>query len=310
MPDPIIVGVPTKISALPRIPAPRLGDEVVLESSTGLVPGTVRSPIGAVTQGPQGEPGPAGLQGPQGIQGLTGTAGATGPSGPAGPVADPRGSFMYSDFLVHNTQSQPNMALPWFGQPVATGTVGAVVASAHHPGVVRFSAAASGSSGYSFMTHVQQFYVVGGEWSELIFSIPSDLTLTIFRFGFQDSATSTSAVDHCIIKYVGGTGLNGSCRNNNAETTTAAGAVGGAVYTGIVLNTWYRARIEIQPNGTDVQFRLYNMAGTVLWEPALMTVVPVGRDMGHGVLAWRSDAAGGGVLDIDWMSVFFGNTIR
>ena len=120
----------------------------------------------------------------------------------------------------------------------------------------------------------------------------------LIRLGFQDSLTSTAPTDGVWIN-IAATILSGKTRDNGSESTT------GTTYT-LSASTWYRAKIAVNSDATEVMFILYNAAGQQLWDnngTPLTTNIPTasGRETGHGVVAWVGANLERALINLDMM---------
>jgi hypothetical protein len=210
----------------------------------------------------------------------------------------------YTDFEVANV----NLNRPWLGAAVASGTQ-AVNATdlemANHPGVLTFTSSTTTNSGWQYTTSITSFLIAGGESSTFIFN-SLNVTGTYgsqIRMGFQDSILVTDPVDGVYLK-ASGNNLTGICRSNSGQTLTGTG------YT-ITQAVWYRGTIGINAAANNVTFRLYNQAGTLLWENYCVTNIPsgAGRYTGHGVVATLVGITARQVMSIDYMSVWITRTL-
>lgn len=213
-------------------------------------------------------------------------------------------SYYWSDFILSNTVTGSNVLMPWGISVLATGTVvvpptAGVVCPAHHPGVFEIRCSTSGSSGGAVHLQISQITLVGGESCRIIFKIPSGFPGTGFlgRFGFSDSVSTGLGVDQVCLRWVG-MDVDGSIRNNNNPSGTTGGA-----FT-CIADTWYTGLIEILGT-TDMRFTIFEMDGTNKWTRTVNGNVPIGRDVGHSIVAWRSDtpAAAVPIMVVDWMDI-------
>jgi hypothetical protein len=120
------------------------------------------------------------------------------------------------------------------------------------------------------------------------------------RFGFHDSTTSADAVDGAYFEVPAGSlNISGKTASNSTRSTT------GTAYT-LTVNTWYRARLVVNSNASQVDFYLYNDSGTQLWTNNLTTNIPTGagRQTGAGLIATNSGTTATLLAYWDWMAVF------
>jgi len=151
------------------------------------------------------------------------------------------------------------------------------------------------NAGYRFVTFGDCILIAGAEHSEFCFKTPANLTNVRVRLGYQDLFTNAAPTDGVFID-VSGTTLEGKTYSNTNTSTT------GTDYT-IVVDTWYRAKIAVNGDATEVIFILYSAAGTQLWSDTLAANIPTaaGRQTGHGVVAWTEAAAVQDLIYLDMM---------
>jgi hypothetical protein len=195
-----------------------------------------------------------------------------------------------------------DLAAPWLGVLISSGSLNPSVGAPNHPGIIRCGSSTTQYSGGTFYLNGAGLLLAGGETTELVFRVITTTNTTV-RFGFQDVFSSTVPVDGAWIN-IAGTTLTGKTRSNSVESTT------GTSYT-ITANTWYRAKILLNGDATRVDFYLYSEAGTQLWRDYLTTNIPTaaGRETGHGVVATNSGIAGEPLLDLDYMNLSIGRSL-
>lgn len=184
---------------------------------------------------------------------------------------------IYTDFF----KADNDLNDPWEGVTIGGGTMASVAGTSNHPGIIRLSSIATATTGYRFMTAVNCFLIAGAEHSEFCFKTGASLLNIRVRLGFQDSLTSAAPTDGVWIDITGAT-LTGKTSSNGALSTT------GTNY-GLAVNTWYRGKIAVNSDATEVVFLLYtDVAGeqTVVWTDTLAANIPTaaGRETGHGVV--------------------------
>lgn len=187
---------------------------------------------------------------------------------------------------------------PWAYGALVSGTVSAIGSSVNHPGQIRIVANNIGTSnsGYYFIAANNIIVIGGKEQFDFVFQ-PSTIALTNIRMklGFQDVLTVSDPTDGIYFYFSADATLRGACISNTAKSTTASS------YT--ISQTWYRARAIVNSGATLVTFRLYSMAGTLLWEDTISSNIPTGdnRAVGFGGMAWY--AADGDARDIVYLDL-------
>lgn len=185
----------------------------------------------------------------------------------------------------------------WDFAVIATGTQSKIASEANHPGIQRMTSSTTTNSGGYVMTDVLSFLIGGGEVAEFVFRIIDLTTLTV-RMGFHDSVTSADAVDGCYIEIPSTGAAVGKTSNNSVRTTSATIAA-------LVVNTWYRARIEVNDAAASVIFTIFDANGNQLGQQTNAANIPTGagRNCGHGVVATKSGTVAQGCIEMDFMSV-------
>jgi hypothetical protein len=261
-------------------------------------------------QGPKGDPGEngatgqqgiQGIQGPQGIQGIQGVAGASGRA-----QADrTRCVFIESDFVDPSTDAVPGL----LGVAISSGTIGAVTGDANHPGVIYLRDSTTANGGYRIMTsNTSAFLIAGGEFCEFIFQARNARVAASFRLGWQDStAINTQPTDGIWFQSTGdatNVTLFGRCKNNAGPADTSAYQLS--------LNTWYRARIDVNDGATLVTFTIYSSTGTQLWQQTQANNIPkvAGRETGFGVIAGETSTdAAADIIHLDYIAMGITRTL-
>jgi hypothetical protein len=165
---------------------------------------------------------------------------------------------------------------------IASGTQAKIAGEANHPGILRTSSSTTTNSGGYCLTDITSVLISGGEVCEVIFQprVASNTNTTI-RFGFMDATTATDAVDGCYFELPAGSlNIVGKTASNSTRSTTATVAT-------LTVNTWYRAKVEVNSNASTITFTIYNSSGTSLGSQTLSANIPTatGRETGVGVIA-------------------------
>lgn len=208
--------------------------------------------------------------------------------------------FYATDFLGGATADTGESTYAiWDFAVVASGTQTKTAGVADHPGIQRCTSSTTTNSGCSFITAATAFRFGGGESTEFVFQIPS-LTNTTLRVGFHDATSSTDAVDGAYIE-VPGTGA-AVCKtaNNSTRTTSATIATLSAA-------TWYRAMIRVDRTAANVFCEIFDTNGNSLGSQTNSANIPTtaGREFGHGFVATNSGTTAVGVVDMDYMSIWY-----
>ena len=253
--------------------------------------------------GTQGAPGQAGASAYQiaVANGFTGTeqewlASLKGEDGAGIDTSAGRFAPIVCDFLSANTYGNA----PLVGIAISGGICSIGNPEADHPGVVQLKAGSSANAGYAFMTDAQSILVAGGEYFEAVFK-PQQIPGVYIRFGFHDFDSHITGTDGVWIEVSPASDtqliVRGRTRSGGAFSYTDAFNISSL--------TWYRARLEVNSDASDVTFYLYAMDGTVLWSDALNTNLPTGPDhiVGAGIIA---TCASGGAVNVHLDLVRFG----
>jgi hypothetical protein len=207
--------------------------------------------------------------------------------------------FISTDFLGAAGAGTMEAHLPWDFAVIASGTQSKTASEANHPGIHRITSSTTTNSGGYVMTDIVSFLIGGGEVAEFVFRI-IDLTTITVRLGFHDTLTSTDAVDGCYIEIPSTGAAVGKTSNNSVRTTSATIAT-------LSINTWYRARVEINDAASSAIFTIFDANGNQLGQQTNSANIPTGagRNCGHGVVATKSGTTAQACIELDYMSVEF-----
>jgi hypothetical protein len=210
--------------------------------------------------------------------------------------------FYYTDFLGLAGATTVEAAYPFDLALVNAGTQAKIASEANHPGILRISSSTTANSGGYIETDTTAFLLSGGECFEAVFQarVAGNANTTI-RMGFLDTTTSSDAVDGAYFELPAGLlDIVGKTSNNSTRTTSATIAT-------LTVNTWYRCRLEVNSNATQVNFYVYNDSGTLLGSQSITTNIPTtaGRETGAGVIATNSGTTATLLAYFDWMAVFY-----
>lgn len=211
--------------------------------------------------------------------------------------------FYFSDFF--NVDVDLNH--PFLTTVMATGTVvapNAGLVTANHPGVVKVTCSATVNSGARIVTDVAGGILLGGgEVFEAIVNFTNVSASQTYRIGFHDATTSTDAVDGAYFELVAGT-LKGKTISNGVPTQT------GTTFTPTA-GTWYRLRVTVNSNATQVNFDVWNDAGTSQFAANTTTNIPTasGRETAAGLIATSAGAVVADLLHLDFMGVYLNDRV-
>lgn len=203
-----------------------------------------------------------------------------------------------NDFLVGGTTDPLSFAA------ISSGTTGMANPDANTPGIIYFLDSTTANGGYRAMTGTTAFLIAGGEYARFIFSEITTKTTAQYRLGFQDSTSVTVPTDGC---YFSGRNnlVNGTCRSNNAETSTSEFAIVDSVY--------YDMHMFINSAANSVNFTIYNStSGVALFSELVTTNIPTdaARVTGFGIIATESTTnAAANLIAIDFASLTINRTL-
>lgn len=149
--------------------------------------------------------------------------------------------------------------------------------------------------------------VKGGDTFEAIIKYVGSFTVSMNSvIGFGDPPVAAGAP----------TPVNGAyffINSNTAVGTTKIGAAistTGSSYT-ILINTWYRYKVEVNAAANRVDFYIYDMNNVLLWNDFLTTNIPVAAGQGTDIQVnfKKPDAAAGGGPYLDWIAFYNSNPL-
>jgi hypothetical protein len=210
--------------------------------------------------------------------------------------------FYYTDFLGVAGATTVEAAYPFDLVLISSGTQAKIASEVNHPGILRISSSTTANSGGYIETDVSAFLLGGGEVFEAVFQprVSGNANTTI-RMGFLDTITSTDVVDGAYFELpVNSLNIVGKTANNSTRTTSATIAT-------LTVNTWYRCRLEVNSNATQVSFYVYDDSGAQLGSQSITTNIPTtaGRETGAGVIATNSGTTATLLAYFDWMAILF-----
>lgn len=203
----------------------------------------------------------------------------------------------FTDFLGTAGAATREATDVWDYAVLASGTQSKIASVANHQGILRTTSSTTTNSGGYCMTDIISFLIGGGENTEFVFRIIDLTTLTV-RMGFHDTLASTDAVDGCYIEIPSTGAAVGKTSNNSTRTTSATIAT-------LSINTWYRARIEVNDAASSVTFTIFDGNGNQLGTQTNSANIPTGagRNCGHGFVATKSGTTAQGCIEMDYMSL-------
>lgn len=226
------------------------------------------------------------------------------PSGGGGsfdPAALRTRPFAFTDFIgPAGADTGEASYAAWDLTLISSGTQAKIAGEPDHPGIIRITSSTTANSGGVFTSDVTGHRFNGGDTFEIGFQIRTS-TATTHRFGFRDNTTSSDAVDGAYFELAAGSlALVGKTSNNSTRSTTATIAT-------LSLNTWYRARVEVNSAITSVAFTVWNDAGTQLGTQSLTTNIPTAaaREFGHGAIATNSGTVATLLVYYDYMIMWY-----
>jgi hypothetical protein len=210
-----------------------------------------------------------------------------------------RNPILSTDCLVARINSS-DTAYPWYASQIGAGTVvapNAGLVTVNHPGIVKLTSSGA-NSGALLNWSTSQSVIGGGECMEVIINITTLTGLTM-RVGFHNSTSVTDAVDGCYFE-IPATGIAvGKTANNSVRTTSAA-------ITTLVINTWYRFLVVVNPTRTTVDFYIYNDVGVLLGTQQITTNIPGNtRTLRSAIAVTTSSAAILDLCHVDWIAMWY-----
>jgi hypothetical protein len=207
--------------------------------------------------------------------------------------------FYICDFMNVSTSGYD----PWFGTSVLSGILANVAAGIPHQGAAGLRTSANANSGYSILTSPLTFTVSGDEITEAIIkTVKLDGTTT--RFGFHDATTITAPVDGAYFEI----GPDSLCYGKTMKASS--GSSTGTSYQ-MTDGAWYRLKLVVNSDATQINYYIYNDAGTLLWGDQLTTNIPTDVYSGHGLITTNEGTtADVYLIHLDYMMLYFGTLAR
>lgn len=166
-----------------------------------------------------------------------------------------------------------------------------------HPGIYRVMSHASNtnSGAYTQLAINTSILISGGENFQIIFRCPT-VTDLAHKLGFFDTNSITASVADGVWISIDGAILRGRTSNNSSASQTSSS------YT-VTADQWYRAKIVVNDDASQVDFYLYDDAGNELWHDHLTSNIPTdaGRVCTLKILGGKTSAGSAAILDVDWL---------
>jgi hypothetical protein len=165
---------------------------------------------------------------------------------------------------------------PFNGSAIASGTLEDTNGTAKHPGVVLYKSSTSANSGYAIKTGSIALLLAGKEKDTFIFrTAPVFATVTRY-LGYHSGGVNANEPSYGVYIAIDANGVaSGKARNGGSADSTVATAQ-------LLADTWYRAVIEVNADGTAVTFKVYSDDSdtTVLSETLITAKVPKAQTVG------------------------------
>lgn len=168
-----------------------------------------------------------------------------------------------------------------------------------HPGILKILSSGVADSGRLISTGGGQVTIGGGETFECVFSIDTFTNHTC-RMGLHDATTVSDAVDGVYFQFSGSGAIIGKTSNNSSRSSTAT-------ITTLTVDTWYRAKLQVNSDATSVSFQIFDMTDTQLGSTlALTTNIPSTntRRVGPTFISTESVGATADLAHVDLISFY------
>jgi len=222
------------------------------------------------------------------------------PSGDSYPSASSFAAIECDFIAMGSSTADRGTFSPWNIAPRQLGTIVKVAGTLHHPGIVEFHCPATNVSGLGITTTLSNdngLLISGTETTEFVFKVPVTAN-TAIRLGFQDKYYSAAVVNGAYV-YISTTTVSGICTGSSSSTATSSD------YT-LTQDTWYRAKVVVNSDATQVDFFLYSEAGSELWTDNVTTNIPTtaGQETAHGAVAWTTTTTAHTLMYLDYMNLY------
>lgn len=202
------------------------------------------------------------------------------------------------EFMNYRTEISSDQPLPWIYTAIGAGTSGYQNGEENHPGIARITSNGANTGASVWMGFDSNILLAGEEETDFIFKIPVTAGNNVL-LGFGDDFTTIGAHTDAVYLTIGAASMTGRVKNNTVTTVTATSYA-------ITENVWYRGKIVINSDASRVDFYLYDESGNLLWTDNLTGGLPTaaGRELTHGVKAYKVSAGVDDLIYLDYMSLF------
>jgi hypothetical protein len=210
---------------------------------------------------------------------------------------------LFAEFLSGSPTSQNPPLSAWSLK--SSATVATRDGEANHYGIHRVTSHSSNSnSGAITGTGADSVLLQGNMAAEIIFKCPT-LSALVHKLGFTDVSTISDSPTNGVWISVDGDLVQGRTADNGSASLTATG------YT-ISADQWYRAKIVLNSDATQVDFYLYDDDGVELWHDTLTSNIPTatGRECAMQMVAGKTSAGAAAILDVDWVGFYASGLLR
>jgi hypothetical protein len=205
-----------------------------------------------------------------------------------------KGRFVGVDFFLTFSTSTPFSLSNY-----SAGSNAPIPGEINHPGIARISSHATNApSGGGLLSNnppQTAMRLSGGEELQVIFRCPT-VADTVCKLCFANMRSIDETITNGVWISVDGDLVQGRTADNGSTSLTGTG------YT-ISADQWYRAKIVLNSDATQVDFYLYDDNGDELWHDALTSNIPTaaGRECAMVVMAGKTSAGTAAILDVDWI---------
>lgn len=166
-----------------------------------------------------------------------------------------------------------------------------------HPGAVTLNSVATANSGFRYSTSFSAFRIAGGEQFDAVFYTGTTFTNVLMRWGFHDANSSTDATDGAYFELNNSGAVVGKNSNNGTRTTSPTIAT-------LAVNTYYHARVTVNPTATQATFEIFNDAGALLGTQTVVGNLPTGsgRETAASFIATNNTASAALLVTLDYLA--------
>jgi len=200
-----------------------------------------------------------------------------------------------ADFYTDTSPYSPS----FIGAAISGGTDNIIAGEANHPGIIDLRDGTTANGGWNASTAANAFLIAGGEKAVVTFQIRNARATANGWIGFKDNSTNAQPVDGAYVYFIGnGTTVTMDARTRSNSTETINGTTWAPT-----LNTWYTLVITVNAGGTQVDYEVFNDAGTSQWSVNNVANIPTGagRQTGFGIQANESTTdAAAAIMYVDY----------